>query len=209
MICRFIYDLSSRATGVPSRPHLPDGMGERGICSLLNIKPIVRKLASTDGAEIAEAALVLPLVFMFLLGIVWFGRAFNIYSTITQAAQQGAIIAARSSCATCGNAPTTDATVTGAVGAVMQSSNLDPTQIKLSNPGLPACPPPAPAGGACTATINNITICRNVQLNSATQPLQCGSVVSFQYPFTFYLPFTSLNMQPVILSAQAQSRMEN
>ena len=176
---------------------------------MLNIKPIVRKLASTDGAEIAEAALVLPLVFMFLLGIVWFGRAFNIYSTITQAAQQGAIIAARSSCATCGNAPTTDATVTGAVGAVMQSSNLDPTQIKLSNPGLPACPPPAPAGGACTATINNITICRNVQLNSATQPLQCGSVVSFQYPFTFYLPFTSLNMQPVILSAQAQSRMEN
>jgi len=34
-------------------------------------------------------------------------------------------------------------------------------------------------------------------------------VVSFQYPFQFYLPFTSLNMQKIILSAQAQSRMEN
>src|SRR6267378_1071707 len=93
MICRSDYDLSSRA--------------KRGICSLLNIKPIARKLGSTDGAEIAEAALVLPLVFMLLLGIVWFGRAFNIYSTITQAAQQGAIIAARDPCATCGNDPPT------------------------------------------------------------------------------------------------------
>jgi hypothetical protein len=33
--------------------------------------------------------------------------------------------------------------------------------------------------------------------------------VSFQYPFQFYLPFTSLNMQTITLSAQAQSRMEN
>jgi len=33
--------------------------------------------------------------------------------------------------------------------------------------------------------------------------------VSFQYPFQFNLPFTSLNMQQIILSAQAASRMEN
>jgi len=37
---------------------------------------LLRKLERPDGAEIAEVALVLPLVFMFLLGIVWFGRAF-------------------------------------------------------------------------------------------------------------------------------------
>jgi TadE-like protein len=177
------------------------------------MKRMARKLASTDGAEIAEAALVLPLVFMILLGIIWFGRAFNIYSTITQAAQQGAITAARSTCVTCGNNFADDGTVTGAVTAVMKSSNLDPSQIKLSNPGLfPCLSPPAPAGGGCTAKLNKITICRNVQLNptaGAGEPQQCGSVVSFQYPFQFYLPFTSLNMQQIILSAQAQSRMEN
>ena len=65
------------------------------ITSQMNLKPIALQLRSADGAEIAEAAMVLPLVFMLLLGIVWFGRAFNIYSTITQAAQQGAIAAAR------------------------------------------------------------------------------------------------------------------
>ena|SRR6266403_780076 len=193
-ICHPVYDLSSRA--------------KRGICSVLNIKPIARKLGSADGAEIAEAALVLPLVFMLLLGIVWFGRAFNIYSTITQAAQQGAITAARSSCVTCGNNPSSDATVDNAIYAVMQASSIDPTQIPTnSNPPNPmSCvSPPVP----CTGT--DITICRQVLLNPAAgiQPAQCGTIVSFQYPFQFYLPFTSLNMQRITLSAQAQSRMEN
>jgi hypothetical protein len=192
-----VYELSSRA--------------KRGICSLVNINPIARKLQSTDGAEIAEAALVLPLVFMLLLGIVWFGRAFNIYSTITQAAQQGAITAARASCATCvpsNNFPS-DGTVDNAIYAVMQASSLDPAQIP-ANPNPPNPMSCANPPGGCT-TSSNITICRQVLLNPAAgiQPAQCGTMVSFQYPFQFYLPFTSLNMQRIILSAQAQSRMEN
>jgi Flp pilus assembly protein TadG len=197
MISHFIFDLSSRA--------------KRGICSLPKINRIAVKLGSIDGAEIAEAALVLPLVFMLLLGIVWFGRAFNIYSTITQAAQQGAIVAARASCATCGNSPSSDGTVDNTIYAVMQASSLDPAQIPAnSNPPspVPCVSPP----GVCTTTANHITICRNVQLNPTagnTQTPQCGTVVGFQYPFQFYLPFTSLNMQRIILSAQAQSRMEN
>jgi TadE-like protein len=210
MISHSILDLSSRATGVPSRPHLPDGVGERGICSLLNIKPIARKLERTDGAEIAEAALVLPLVFMLLLGIIWFGRAFNIYSTIQQAAQQGAIFTARETCVTCGNDPPINSEVYNHVVAVLQASNLDPSQIPSSaSPGLLPCP--APPGGGCTQH-KQIWVCRTVQLNvsvGATQTPQCGSAVSFKFPFQFYLPFTSLNMQKIILSAQAQSRMEN
>jgi hypothetical protein len=196
MIRHPVYDLSSRA--------------KRGIRSLLNIKPIARKFKSTDGAEIAEAALVLPLVFMLLLGIVWFGRAFNIFSTIQQAAQQGAIFTARGTCVTCGNDAPSDKEVYNHVVAVMQSSNLDPKQITTSaSPGLLPCP--TPPDGGCTQH-KNIWICRTVQLNptaGAGQPLQCGSAVSFQYPFQFDLPFTSLNMQQIILSAQAQSRMEN
>src|ERR1700690_2539829 len=118
----------------------------------MNLNRMASRLRGADGSEIAEAAVVLPLVFMLLLGIVWFGRAFNIYSTIQQAAQQGAITAARPTCATCGNTPPTPAAVDSAIYAVMQASNLDPTQIKASTkPGMLACPsPPAPAGGTCT-----------------------------------------------------------
>ncbi len=177
----------------------------------MNIQPMARKLGSADGAEIAEAALVLPLVFMLLLGIIWFGRAFNIYSTIQQAAQQGAIKAARATCATCGNAQAADSAVTGVVEAVMNSSNLDTSQIQASTLSTPPpCASPYPVG-SCTPEPDKVTVCRNVQLNppATTQPVQCGTVVMFQYPFTFNFPGTSLNMQKIILSAQAQSRMEN
>jgi Flp pilus assembly protein TadG len=181
---------------------------------LLTVNQIARHLRSTDGAEIAEAAMVLPLVFMLLLGTIWFGRAFNIYSTIQQAAQQGAITAARATCATCAGGSTfsTDAAVQSVVDAVMTASNLDPTQIPVnSNPPSPvSCA--APAIPATCTTPGNITICRQTLLNapvSATQAPQCGTVVSFQYPFQFFLPFTSLNLQRIVLSAQAQSRMEN
>jgi Flp pilus assembly protein TadG len=180
---------------------------------LLNLKRNARQLGSADGAEIAEAALVLPLVCMLLLGIIWFGRAFNIYSTIQQAAQQGAIKAARATCATCDPDFPGDYAVQTAVEAVMKSSNLDPAQIPTnSNPPTPFSCVNTASKVKCATSGDKITICRHVMLNSstgATQPAQCGVVVSFQYPFQFNLPFTSLNMQPIMLSAQAQSRMEN
>lgn len=157
--------------------------------------------------------MVFPLLFTLLLGIVWFGRAFNIYSTITQAAQQGAITAARSSCATCGNAVPSDATVTGVVEAVMKSSSLDtsPTVILVNpNPVAPVfCANPP---NTCNTAADNIKVCHNVLLNppaGGTQLPQCGTIVSFRYQFNLSLPFTSLNFQNVVLSAQAQSRMEN
>ncbi|MGA7290239.1 MAG: TadE family protein [Terriglobales bacterium] len=176
--------------------------------SRMNLKRIATRLRSADGAEIAEAAMVLPLVFMLLLGIVWFGRAFNIYSTIQQAAQQGAITAAREPCATCGGSfPTSVDTI---VKAVMHASSLNPSQIKPSSPSLLSCVNPAQTVTCATSSSTNVTVCQQVLLNSvSTPPAQCGAVVSFQYPFSFYLPFTSLNLQQVILSAQAQSRMEN
>jgi len=182
---------------------------------LLNIKRIARQLVGTDGAEIAEAALVLPLVAMLLFGIIWFGRAFNIYSTIQQAAQQGALTAARATCATCGDTfpvdgpPGTNGTVTAAVEAVLKASNLDPAQIVVS-PSPPATQFCSNVPSACSVT-DKITTCRNAWLNSAfpAQPPQCGTAVSFQYPFQFNFPGTPLNMQTIKLSAQAQSRMEN
>jgi len=184
------------------------------------MKALAHKLKSGEGAEIAEAALVLPVVFLFLLGIIWFGRAFNIYSTITQAAQQGAIVAARPVCATCGTPPTSwsgstfpgDATVVNTISGVLQASSLDPTLIPPNSnvPNPMFCP--SPPAGSCSTTIDNVTICREVLLNysnSGTQPPVCGTLVSFQYPFQFYLPFTSLNLSQIILTAQAQSRIEN
>jgi Flp pilus assembly protein TadG len=170
------------------------------------LKTLVQKLRSTEAAEIAEAAVVLPLVFLFILGIIWFGRAFNIYSTIQQAAQQGALAAARPKCATCGNSLNGAAVVGTVVEKVMKASSLDTTQIIAYTPAAPTlCASPYPAG-KCTAAANKVTVCYNVQLNPLVSPPVCGTVVSFRYPFTFNVPFAS---PTVNLTALAQSRMEN
>jgi hypothetical protein len=195
----------SRTTG--AKLHRNSGIATANVTLSVFMRRLYHKLDQDTGAEILEAALVLPIAFMFLLGIVWFGRAFNIYSTITQAAQQGALAAARPTCATCGNTPS--AAVVNVVDGVLQASHLDPTYIPTNSnaPTVTSCPPPAPPGPPCSGA--TIVVCRSVILNptGATDPVQCGAIVSFQYPFTFHVPFTSLNQ--ITLTAQAQTRMEN
>ncbi len=171
----------------------------------------------TSAAEIAEAALVLPLVFMLLLGIYWFGRAYNIYSTATQAAQVGAGVAAKPYCAICsgpswpGTSFPDDATVITTVQNALQASKLDPTQVTAYSlsPAPTACVAATPAGVCKLDAASNITVCRNVQLNpGGAGPQECGTIVSFHYPYQFYFPFTSLNFQLVNLPAAAENSME-
>jgi len=152
----------------------------------------LRKIvAGTTGSEIAEAALVIPIFFMILLGIYWFGRALNSYATINHAARQGALAASMSTCASCGNAQTTQSTVAGVVTAALQASGLDPGQI------LPYAPSTTSSCGGivtnCSSTVNNVSLCTNAQLTPVTLTAPglpvCGVIVSFQYPYSFSLPF--------------------
>src|SRR5256885_13468088 len=59
------------------------------------------QLHDATAAEIAEAAVILPMLFMLLLSIYWFGRAFSIHSTINHAAREASRTAASPSCANC------------------------------------------------------------------------------------------------------------
>lgn len=181
---------------------------------------VVRVLADSEGMEILEAALILPVLFMLLLGTVWFGRAFQTYATITQAAQQGAVTAVRPFCTSCpktcvwadsnGNDTSfpCDSTVESAVFGVLDAAQLDHNQIIPYIPsGLQYCA--IPSAPTCGPGGSGISICRSVVLNPGSTVKQCGTIVSFQYPFQMNLPFTSLNMRRITLKTQAQSRMEN
>ncbi len=177
-------------------------------------------LGETEGAEIAEAAVILPILLTILLGIFWFGRAYNIYATITHAANEGARVAATPLCATCSAATcgsTTssfpcDSSVVDVISATLRASKLDPGRIV-------AVPDPTstltfctnlPTAGACNLdSTSNVYVCRGVRLSALGNPVQeCGSLVTFKYPYQFYLPFTSLNMQLVSMQASAEVRME-
>jgi hypothetical protein len=177
----------------------------------------LKKIASgTTGSEIAEAALVLPIFFLLLLGIYWFGRAFNVYSTINHAAREGARVAVAQQCATCAgpctagyNCPQTTGQIAAQVGQSLQASSLDPTQVSH----LPGITRTACGGGptvSCSVPAADPHICvyYNVQLPN-TLPASsgapaCGVSVEFQYPYQFFLPFTSLNMQQIMLNAGVQ-----
>ena len=179
-------------------------------------------LRETAGVEIAEAAVVLPVLFIVILGLFYFGRAFNIYGTITQAAQQGARAAVATDCATCTNtAPTAAQIATQVVGPALQASHLDPAAV-VPGPGIPtACQCGSVACGstvACDPTgigaTPSICVQQNVILTNPANPTQsCGTSVTFQYPYGFHIltaipPFTPQNFN-LQLKAAAQMQAEN
>jgi len=167
----------------------------------------------TRAAEIAEAAAVLPLMFMILLGIFWFGQAFSIYGTITRAAQEGARAGAAPQCSTCpAAANTASQNAFQAAEAALVAANLDPTNAQY--------PSPPPSLNACTtgtgtvscdgSTSANICVLTGVQMSNPSLGGTglCGISVTFRYPFQFWLPFTSVNQQQIWMTASAQARME-
>ena len=173
-------------------------------------------VVDTRAAEIAEAAAVLPLVCTLLFGIYWFGRAYNIYTTITHAAREGARAASAPTCATCPipNSILPADQVADKIAQTLQASKLDPTQV--SSLPAPLCDCGNPSCGSATANCSSLSggkpqVCVqfNVRLDNPTSgPAACGVSVSFQYPYQFYFPFTSLNMQKVWLKAQVQMKGE-
>ena len=149
-------------------------------------------LHDASGAEIAEAAVVLPLLFMLLFGIMWFARAFNIYTTVNRAARQGALAAAANNCATCGNIPRTQAYIqNNVVNPILVASHLDPGQVQ------------------------NFNVSWNQPLNPGSPLVEQGTVVTLDYPYNFKLngisccpPRLSPILQNLTVRAKAEARQE-
>jgi len=180
-------------------------------------RKLIRIIRGTVGSEIAEAARVMPIVFLLFLGIFWFGRAFNIYATINHAAREAARQAATNSCALCGNvsyAANPDP-IAATVSQALQASKLDPAQVSSVTPtfcgcGTTTCATTVSCAANLSAGQPKICIQFDVQLNPvATTPGSCGVAVSFRYPYQFYLPFTSLNQQQIYLNTQVESKGED
>lgn len=192
------------------------------MCLLRTMKKLLQIVAGRDAQEIAELAIVLPILFSLIIGIYSFGRAFNIYSTITRAAQAGARLAVASTptiCTTCTSScywsTTTfpcDDNITQVVKNVVTASHLDVSKIAQPSPkpNPAACPDPNLTKSCAAASDgSNVYICRNVVLNttSNTALRTCGTIVSFQYPYEF-VPMPFLRRISVNIPAIAQTRVE-
>lgn len=143
-----------------------------------------RAFREQRGAVLLEAAAVISLLLMLLIGIFWMARAYNVSQTLTRAAREGARYAVLPTCASCGNAYPTNGQVQAVVDGALQAAALDPAQV------------------------SGFSVTRGVVLNPGSTPQETGVVVSFSYPFQFVLPFTSLHLTSINLSAQVQMREE-
>ena len=150
------------------------------------------------GAEIAEFAAVVPLLFMLLFAIIWGARVFNIYETITRASREGARYAAAPTCALCGNARPTDTQIATVINNSLRASALPPTAVKLYAPTYGQCRNTDPV---CT-TSGTITICRGVPVgNTAGVTQQCGTAISFAYPLNLSFSMKTNVSAPMSLPA--------
>ncbi len=170
-----------------------------------------RLIEDTRGSEIAEAAAVLPLMFMVLLGIFWFGQAFSIYGAITRAVQESARAGAIPYCVTCRGANTPQQNAATALQTAMLGSRLDPTLARQPSPVPNLLNCSTGTAVTCGSSSSNACIQTPVQLTSTGLGATglCGISVSLQYPFRFWLPFTSINNQTIWMSAEARVKMEN
>jgi len=121
-----------------------------------------------QGAQIAEFAAVIPMLIMMIFGILWFGRAFNIFTTVNHAAQAAARAGAAPTCATCpsGNTLPTETTIkTTVVDPIFQASRLAPpisSDFTLTH-GQPLNP-----GGTVVGTVVTLSYPYNFKLNWLT-----------------------------------------
>lgn len=190
---------------------------------------LVRSLVgNTRGAEIAETAMIMPLLFMMVMGIFWMGQAFRIYGTLGHAARAGVRAAVAPVCTTCAAAGTGQAQIAqAAVQNALTAANVSVAYL-VSNtqwtpPILCQC---RTGGGACTAaasvpcsggaSVSNVCVQENVQLSNPSDPNSaggmgtCGISVSmrYQYPYSFKIPFTAIDLGNIKLPGQAQMRAE-
>jgi Flp pilus assembly protein TadG len=131
------------------------------------------------GAELVEMAFVVLLFMVLMMGVFEFGRAYNIYQNITNAAREGARFAVAPARGGTINYPN-NSEVSSVISGFMQSSNLNPASatinIQLNNQDIdPSCTP-CNAGAGCA----------------------CGTRVSISYPFSF-LFYGGVNISTTVL----------
>lgn len=144
------------------------------------------------GAELFEFAIVVPLLMMLLIGIIWVGRAYNVYETITRAGREGTRYAVLPSSVANGDAypdlltascSTDTDTYNNHVLPALEADGLNPKEVK--------------------------NYCQKAEWLDPTEQRQCGVTISFSYPVRLNIPFTSLRLTTIDIPTQAQMRLEN
>jgi hypothetical protein len=139
------------------------------------------------GADIFEAALVLPLVLTLMLALYSFGRGWDIYQTMTRAAREGVRAAVTTRCALCG---------TG-----MDYRSSTDIQNNIVFPALKA------AGLHTSNTLLQSTYHQGITTLDSAGTV-CGAYITFSYPYELRIPFIPQPITTITLKTRVQMRLE-
>jgi Flp pilus assembly protein TadG len=134
-------------------------------------------LTGDEGQSMIEAAMTLPIVLLVCVGIFEFGRAFQTWQVLTNAAREGARIAVMPS-----SVPTGVQTI---VKNYMTDGQLDAPAV--SSATVTVSPGTVGIGGGATATATVVTISYPFQfavLQPVARLVVSGSTVGASFPMT-------------------------
>lgn len=151
-----------------------------------------------SGAVVAEAALTIGVLFLFLFAIVEFGRAYNIYQTLTDAAREGARYSVAPDPANSYTDPSASQ-VQANVQQFMAAANIRGGTVQVSC--IYAAGSPAPQTSFCPQGASQSTD-STLQVDNGFNPVYTEVRVSVPYKFVV-LPFS------VTMSSKAVMRNEN
>jgi Flp pilus assembly protein TadG len=163
---------------------------------------------SEDGAEIAEFAIVLPILFFLVLAMFWLGQAYNISNNLNKAATDGLAATLKNTCATCGNTAATSTQIADAIEKAFQAGNLKAGLLKsyTPKPGTPSCPSSAVTSvTSSTGVAYTLEICTAMPLWPASSVLGTRVAMEYQTPLSSPIgAFKNVTVQAVV-----QGRPEN
>lgn len=150
------------------------------------------KIRGECGAQVLEFALTLTAMLALLFGIFTMARAFNVYQTITRAAREGAREAVLPNSVADGDQYMDSSGVSQGnsvvfqnyIAPALQAANLNPSKVSDYSEQVS-------------------------WLDAGDTDKQCGVVISFQYPYTLYLPMLKENLATIHIPTRVQMRREN
>src|SRR5437764_14802413 len=148
------------------------------------MKNCFRFCKGAEAAEIAEFAIVLPILLLLVLAMFWVGQAYNISNNLNKAATDGLAVALKNSCATCGNTAASTVQIADAIEKAFQAGNLKANSLTVSAPPpcppiTPPCPSPTPPVPSSSVVTYNVEVCTGLPLWPTTTTL-LGTPIAIQ-----------------------------
>jgi Flp pilus assembly protein TadG len=147
-------------------------------------KRLLQAVAGSEGSELLELALSLPLLLVLLIGIIQFTGAFNLKQKMANAAREGARIMVSNVLAdsSCGDPNCSAQAAVNAMANYMTSAGVNSACINPSSMASPAAQTwTAACGNGISLTINH----QYVYLLSGGTPVT-GTQVTVAYPYTWF-----------------------